>query len=219
MKLEAIQAAVMAANSSLNKHYWTVFSIAYGLQTKTAFEFGAGTSSAVLLTALDLTGGKLISCELEPLDSLVARTPALREYTPSSNWTYWNASSKEALERLTDEGFELVLHDGSHEAHEVEQDIAGILPRLKRFGVLLVHDVEQFQLGPQMRRGLLEGIRQSGLQVSMTSLPYADGLAILRMESETGRGQIARPWSGPLARPTVPLELPWQTAGRTSSTD
>src|SRR6266478_4986631 len=156
MKIEDIHAAVLAAESSLNKHYWTLFSVAYGLQAKLVFEFGAGTSSAVLLTALELTGGKLISCDSEPLDSLVRRTPCLREYTPSSQWTFWNVDSGEALGRLNHETFDLVLHDGSHEHAQVAEDIAGILPRLKRFGVLLLHDVEQFQLGPQVRTGLME---------------------------------------------------------------
>jgi hypothetical protein len=105
--------------------------------------------------------------------------------------------SSRALKELTTEAFELVLHDGSHEGDEVEEDIAGIVPRLKRFGILLVHDVEQFALGPQVRRGLVAGIRRLRLRVSTTSLPYSDGLAIVRMEGDTGharsRASGARP--------------------------
>jgi predicted O-methyltransferase YrrM len=209
MKIEDIHAAVTASESSLNKHYWTLFSIAYGLQAKLAFEFGAGTSSAVLLTALELTGGKLISCDHEPLDSLVRRTPSLREYTPSSQWAYWNVDSSEALRRLNRETFDLVLHDGSHEQEQVAEDITGILPCLKRFGILLLHDVEQFQLGPQMRTGLMEGIRRTGLNVSLTSLPWSDGLAIVRMESDTGRGQVSSRWCKSTTRPALAAALPW----------
>src|SRR5262245_12119237 len=99
--------------------------------------------------------------------------------------------SGQALRRLGDEAFELVLHDGSHEAEQVEEDIGGILPRLKRYGLLLVHDVEQYALGPQVRRGLMAGIRRSLRVVSMTSLPYSDGLAIVRVEDDAGCGQVA----------------------------
>jgi hypothetical protein len=107
------------------------------------------------------------------------------------------------------EAFELVLHDGSHEEHQVEEDIAHILPRLKRYGILLVHDVEQFALGPQVRRGLAAGIRRSRLRVSMTSLPYSDGLAIVRMEDDTGRGEVASRWCKSTTRPAVAAALPW----------
>src|SRR5207245_633010 len=106
-----------------------------------------------------------------------------------------------------------VLHDGSHEPDQVRDDIVGILPRLKRFGVLLVHDVEQFELGSGMRKALMEGIRDTGFNVSLTSLPYSDGLAIVRMESDTGRGQVSSGWHKGSTRPAIPAELPWKTTG------
>jgi predicted O-methyltransferase YrrM len=173
--IDDIDASVLAAESSLNKHYWALFSLAYGLQAQLVFEFGVGGSTGVLLAALELTGGRLISCDTEPLESLCGRIAHLRKAASPARWTFRNMDSSAALRSLHTEAFELVLHDGSHEAEQVEQDIAGILPRLKRFGILLVHDVEQFALGPQVRRGLTAGIRRSRLRVSMTSLPYSDG--------------------------------------------
>jgi len=209
MRIEDIHAAVVARESSLNKHYWTLFSLVYGLQAKSAFEFGTGTSSAVLLTALEMTGGKLLSCDPEPFDGLTQRIPALRGHVPSSRWTFWNTGSTDSLRRMTSEAFDFVLHDGSHEPDQVEEDIAGILPRMKRFGLLLVHDVEQFVLGPGMRRALMDGIRRSGFHVSLTSLPYSDGLAIVRMESDTGCGQVESSWCKSTTRPAIPAALPW----------
>ena len=79
----------------------------------------------------------------------------------------------------------------------------------RRYSILLVHDVEQFALGPQVRRGLMAGVRRSGRRVSMTSLPYSDGLAILRMEDDTGRGQVASRWCKTSTRPAVAASLPW----------
>src|SRR5262245_19584058 len=217
MTIRDIHSAVLASESSMNKHYWTLFSIAYGLQAKSVFEFGAGTSSAVLLTALDVTGGKLVSCDPEPLDSLACRIPSLGECTTSPRWTFWNLTSTAALRRIENDTFDLVLHDGAHEPQQVEEDIAGILPHLKRFGILLVHDVEQFQLGPQMRRALTAGIQRSELEVSLTSLPYSDGLAIVRIESDTGHGQISSRWCKSTTRPAIPAALPWQLTGRSRS--
>lgn len=89
------------------------------------------------------------------------------------------------------------------------EDIAGILPHLKQFGLLLVHDVEQFALGEEMRRGLMEGIRRSGRRVSMTSLPYSDGLAIVRMEDACVAGRIQTTWSKATTRPATPAAIPW----------
>jgi predicted O-methyltransferase YrrM len=209
MTIADIHSAVLATESSLNKHYWTLFSIAYGLQAQMVFEFGAGGSSTVLLAALELTGGGLISCDTEPLESLSARIPQLGEAAQSAHWTFRNTPSSQALRELGTEAFELVLHDGSHEPDQVEEDIAGILPRLKRYGILLVHDVEQFALGPQVRRGLAAGIRRSRLRASLTSLPYSDGLAIVRMEDDTGRGQVASRWCKSTTQPAEAAPLPW----------
>jgi len=209
MTIDEIHAASLAAESSLNKHYWTLFSLAYGLQAQLAFEFGVGGSSGVLLAALELTGGRLISCDPEPREGLFERMPHLRSAAHSARWTFRNMGSSQALRELRDEVFELVLHDGSHEPEQVEEDIVGILPRLKRYGVLLVHDVEQFALGPQVRRGLMAGIRRSRRRVSMTSLPYSDGLAIVRVEDDFGCGQVASRWCKSTTRPAVAAPLPW----------
>jgi predicted O-methyltransferase YrrM len=209
MTIHDIHAAVLASESSLNKHYWTLFSIAYGLQAQLVFEFGVGGSTGVLMAALELIGGRLMSCDTEPLESLCERMPHLREAAASTRWTFRNTHSSRALKELTTEAFELVLHDGSHEADQVEEDIAGILPRLKRFGILLVHDVEQFALGPQVRRGLVAGIRRSRLRVSTTSLPYSDGLAIVRIEDDTGHGQVTSQWCKTTTRPAAPASIPW----------
>jgi predicted O-methyltransferase YrrM len=209
MRLEDIDAAAVAAESSLNKHYWTLFSIAYGLQAREAFEFGAGGSSAVLLAALERTGGRLTSCDAEPLEGLRRRIPHLDAAARSGRWTFLHLPSARALRGLRDEAFDLVLHDGSHEADEVEEDVAGILPWMRRYGILLVHDVEQFALGPQVRRGLAAGIRRSGIRVSMTSLPFSDGLAIVRVEDDTGRGAVDSRWCKSTTRPAVPAPFPW----------
>lgn len=209
MTINEMHAAVLAAESSLNKHYWTLFSIAYGLQAQRVFEFGAGGSSAVLLAALELTGGRLISCDVEPAEGIAERVPVLRRAIGSSQWTFLQMPSATALSKIQSEAFDLVLHDGTHETEQLAADIAGILPRLKQFGLLLVHDVEQHQLGPQVRRGLITGIQNSRVAVSMTSLPYSDGLAIVRRESYSDCGRVASQWCKSSTQPAVPVQIPW----------
>ncbi len=213
MTLDEIQAAVTARESSLNKHYWTLYSLAYGLQAQKVFEFGAGTSSRVLLEALRITGGHLVSCDLSDPRPAWARNGVALDEAISRQWTFLNVSSAEALTQVGPEGFDLVLHDGSHEELEVAADIWTILPRMKQFGLLLVHDVEQFELGPQVRRGVLRGVKQSNVQVSVTSLPYSDGLAILRVESPSPCGAVQTTWRKQTTQPAVPSALPWTKTG------
>jgi|688.fasta_scaffold369346_1 predicted O-methyltransferase YrrM len=214
---DEIHAAVLAPESSLNKHYWTLFSMALGVHAQSVFEFGAGGSSAVLLTALELTGGRLTSCDTEPLASLAARLPAIGRIQASSRWTYCQGRSQAVLaDRNVPPAFDLALHDGSHERAEVADDVAEILPRLKQFGLLLVHDVEQFELGEVMRSAVMEGIVRAGLRVSMTSLPYSDGLAIIRMESERPHGTVRSPWCKSTTRPPVLCALPWKVTDSNS---
>lgn len=209
MTLDEIQAAVSAEESSLNKHFWSLYSLAYGIQAKLVFEFGAGTSSRVLLEALRLTGGRLISCDLDDPRPRWRDSPTAAQDAKASHWSFWKLSSAEALVQLSDEAFDLVLHDGSHEEAEVAADVAAILPRMKQFGLLLVHDVEQHQLGPQVRRGLMRGIAQGAVKTSLCSLPYSDGLAIVRVESESARGKVQTTWRKRTTLPAVPVALPW----------
>ncbi len=209
MRLDQIHAAVTDTESSLNTHYLTIYSLAIGLQSQRVFEFGAGNSSRVLLRAMEITHGRLTSCDI--VDPRAAWPPS--EYTGTGidrNWQFLKMTSSQALAHVLNDVFDLVLHDGSHESDEVAEDIAGILPRMKRFGVLLVHDVEQAVLGPQVRRGLMEGIRRTGLSVSMTSLPFSDGLAVIRVESHTGRGEVRTTWCKHSTLPAIPAPLPWR---------
>jgi hypothetical protein len=45
--------------------------------------------------------------------------------------------------------------------------------------------------------------------VSTTGLPYSDGLAIVRMEEDTGQGQVASRWCKSATQPAVAAPLPW----------
>lgn len=209
MNLVSIQDAVIAPESSLNTHYWTLYSLTIGLQAKNVFEFGAGSSSRVLLAALGITNGRLMSCDVvDPRPNWRGRDEAAER-----RWQFCHMSSSAALDLVSSsDAFDLVLHDGSHEADELAHDVGRILPAMKRFGLMLVHDVEQADLGPQVRLGLMEGIRRTGLQTSLTSLPFSDGLAIVRVESHTGRGQIQTTWRKSTTRPACPTPMPWRSA-------
>ena len=163
------------------------------MEAKAVFEFGSGVSTRVLLDALQRTGGSLISCSTEGRSQVCG---GLLFENP--RWLHMPVTSDVALRRLRGEDpgvtrvsfepFDLVLHDGSHAANTVSQDLAMIAPLVKQYGLILIHDTQHSYVGPQVREGLLTGLR--GVEYSLTTLPYGFGLTIVRIEGNAENGQV-----------------------------
>lgn len=186
MPLEEVIAAHHANKTGASLHYLTLYSIAYGLEAKKIFEFGSGYSSMALLEALGVDG-KLISCDIRPREEAVP----FRQYDNYSNWEFINKPSTEAKEDIARRGpYDLVLHDGSHYGDEVAADIFAIIPYIKRFGILLVHDTQHSELGEDMRAGVRKGLGWAAVPYSMTTLPYGYGLTIIRIEGNAHNGDV-----------------------------
>jgi predicted O-methyltransferase YrrM len=165
---------------ALSLHYLLIYSIVYGLETELAFEFGSGGSTKVILEALKRTNGNLISCNIVSKQELLPDTDDI-------HLTYLHMPSEEALKRIDNLVFDFVLHDGAHDARTVAADLKIIAPKIKQFGILLVHDTQQSKLD-EMREGVIQGLK--GVRYSMTTLPYADGLTIIRIEGNEQNGRI-----------------------------
>lgn len=163
-------------------HYLLLYSIVYGLETKTAYEFGAGLSTRVILDALEQTDGQLTSC------SLKSREAIGQGLASNPRWKHHHMKSSQAVRELGKQKFDFVLHDGSHKGEVVEQDLLAIVPHIKQFGILLVHDTQHSLVGEWMRDGMLKGLK--GVEYSMVSLPYGCGLTIVRIEGNSKNGQI-----------------------------
>ncbi len=122
-------------------YYPLLYSLILGLDAKSVFEFGVGLSTKVILTALQDTRGRLLSCDVR---GMVALYGIHRVEIPDelrSRWVLLEGYSEEALKELTDEKFDFILHDGAHKKREVEADLETILPRLRPDGILVIHDV------------------------------------------------------------------------------
>ena len=70
MQFDEIVKKHHADDAGFCRHYLLLYSIVLGMETKSAFEFGAGFSSRVILKALQKTGGRLISCEMRDIESV-----------------------------------------------------------------------------------------------------------------------------------------------------
>lgn len=177
-------ACFKARRTGLAPHYLTLYSCAVGLGAQRVFEFGAGESTAVLLTALQETGGRL--------DSVSPDVPAEERADPSARWQHHRCLSAALYPALAALGpFDLVLHDGSHSADVVAADLTAILPHVKQHGLVLVHDSYHSYVGSAVREGIDRGVFLSGALCERATLPFGFGLTILVVLNNPHLGQVA----------------------------
>ena len=120
------------------------------------------------------TGGHLTS-----IDADVARFAQVAASHGDASWSLRIGACSAVVQTLAGP-FDLVLHDGAHDRATVEADLAAILPRVRTFGLILVHDTQQ----PEFHDDMLPAVRAAtrGWPVSLTTLPWACGLTIIRVE-------------------------------------
>lgn len=177
-----------AGETGFSPHYLTLYSLVLGLRAQSVFEFGAGLSTSVILAALGRTGGVLTSCDVRGKASLAnVRLP--RE--PAA-WLFLMGDSARYAADIGRGVYDFVLHDGSHEAAVVRRDLLGIIPRIRRNGLLLVHDTEH----PDNPYGLREAVNAAlvGVAHEAVTLPYGYGLTVVRILQDFGHGEVPLAW-------------------------
>lgn len=154
-----------------SKHLLTIYSFIVGLQAKVIADIGIGASTRTCLAAAAVTRGQVHSCDMDEKRYKKFE----RELTP--NWTFCCVSSTEFISQLPSP-IDFVMHDGSHEYDVVTDDLRRIVPKMRRFGIICVHDTQQ----PRYRLlDAIEDIRKE-LPLSHVPMPYGCGLSILRIE-------------------------------------
>lgn len=178
--LSEIIAKGHGAASGFARHYLTLYAMVLGLRAKRVCEFGAGGSTETILRALETTGGSLVTSDQRPLsgvglpDDIAARHAGRFEYVQGSADSF--------LPRLKSEAFDLVLHDGSHEFAQVFRDLRAVLPRVKRDGLVLVHDTNHPTF-PYLRHAATLALWATGTRYQKVTLPYGCGLTVIRVLS------------------------------------
>lgn len=171
------------------KHYLTLFSIVEGLETKKSFEFGTGVSTEVILEALKRTGGEHISCDIRPFE----KTGANNKILSYSNYKYIQNTSIN-INFDTIGPFDFVLHDGSHEYNEVHNDIKKIVPRMKKNGILLIHDTEDNGYSNTLKDAYFDAIIEITDNIENITLPFGYGLTICRILKDFNNGIVNPEW-------------------------
>ena len=189
--------------TGLSLFYPVLYSIVVGLETKSAFEFGAGWSTRVILDALKETCGHLYSISTDSQKDVMIKTemisggsvgPGVHDVEQyysdySENWTHTQGKSEKDIKDIKIANYlDLVLHDGSHTEEVVYNDLSFILPKMKYNSVLLVHDVLHSHCGKGMRSAVDEALKE--YEYEITTLLYGFGLSIIILKDNKHNGVV-----------------------------
>jgi hypothetical protein len=89
------------------------------------------------------------------------------------------------------------LHDGSHTWREVAIDLKLIIPRIKKGGILLVHDTNHPTDNYQLDKAVDSidfNYDDSGFKIERLTLPYGYGLTMIRIMEDFGNGEVELTW-------------------------
>ena len=170
-----------AYKTGLAPHYPFLYYTVLNLEATRTLEFGAGLSTRVILDALDVTGGAHVSLSTDSREHVEQRY-VLRG---SSRWLHLTGHSRVTLPGLLascpTDAFDLVLHDGSHDADVVADDLRAIWPFVRHRGLILVHDALHSHAG----KNVWQGIANAKIPGSSVTLPFGFGLTIISVWNPT----------------------------------
>jgi len=186
--------------TGLSLFYPVLYSLVVGLETKRAFEFGAGWSTRVILDALKHTYGDLISISTDSQKDVMIKNETHEGALDDVSWVYsdymqyWThiqgktPDAYEILQSKTNKPFDFVLHDGSHTQEVVYKDLVYILPKMKYNSILCIHDVLHSHCGKGMREAAGDAL--SEYEYEIVTLPYGFGLSIIVLKDNKENGIV-----------------------------
>lgn len=165
-------------------HYPIIYALMRGLNAKSVFEFGAGQSTNIIHVAMeDNVGGKHVSCSTDPFPP---------PWIDTNIHTHLQGQSVDVVPKFLAEHpdltFDFVLHDGSHTREVVAADLRAILPRVKQYGMIAVHDSLHSKQGEAVSRGIFDAT--DWWLEEMMDLPFGFGLMLMVMYSNAHLGHV-----------------------------
>lgn len=181
---EELWAEFEKERGSANKHLLTLYSLIVGVNAKRILDLGIGSTTRAVRSAAQFTKGKVYSCDFDRKRFL----PLLEQQT--DDWHLELCGSSEFLSRM--EGpFDFAFHDAAHDYWQTKTDLKLILPKMRQFSLICIHDTQCEEAGPPMLKALHEVADE--FPVTFTHLPYSQGLTILRVE-ESSYSHSPPPW-------------------------
>jgi len=132
------------------------------MNAQLVYEVGVchGYSTKAILGALEQTGGRLVSCDVDDC-----------RVTDSPRWTFIQTNSADFIAHLDAEA-DMIYVDGDHSYGSVLSDVIGLWPLLKVGGLMILDDTVNFP-GP---REVMAHLRDAGLE---TTGPFENTFGLL----------------------------------------
>jgi hypothetical protein len=161
-------------SSSGSKHLLILYSMVVGLNAKVIAEIGLGQTTGTLRAAAAVTGATVHTCDFDKrrYEHLLTKQ--------DDRWKLYLEPSTAFIPRLP-APLDFVMHDGAHDYFNVKRDLQLLIPKMRKFGIICVHDTQETDLYREMLAAVKDGV--AGCSVSVTNLPFSCGLAIIRVES------------------------------------
>jgi predicted O-methyltransferase YrrM len=183
-------------SGSIAKHLLVLYSLAVGLNAQRIVEIGVGSTTRTLRAATRVTGGVLLSCDKDSrFEALCGQSPGFEFHMTDS------LSFLSKLEGPVD----LALHDGAHDYWGTRRDLEALLPKMRLFGIVCVHDTQHSGYKEEMTRAIADAVRAH--DASYVHLPYAYGMTLLRIEESDWPASEAA-WEGGLRNKTLRIPNP-----------
>lgn len=114
-------------------HLQTLYEMTKAMNSELVIELGVqtGQSSAAFLAGLEETGGKLWSCDLNPVGRKILKGKVPWEFVRGNDIKLRNVAPKEA---------DIIFIDTSHEYMHTYYEILYYHPHLKENGIFILHD-------------------------------------------------------------------------------
>ncbi len=164
---------LLAWPGSTNLHLPVLYSLVLGLRAQRIVDLGIGGTTRALRHAAKLTKGMVLSCDYD-----VARFRSLLAHQ-TETWKLELCPSSEFLERLPGP-IDFAVHDAAHDYRQVRADMEYLIPKMRTFGMIAIHDTHEPEFKTDLIAALLDG--SEGQNISFTTLPYACGLTLVRVE-------------------------------------
>lgn len=129
-----IETVEVIPRSDLGCHFWVLHALVIALRAKQVIELGVrrGVSTVALLSALDVTDGRLWSCDRE-------KPPVPPFVHEHSRWDFCLGEDLEVASSAPDV-CDLLFIDTSHELAHTKAELELYASRVKEGGIIALHD-------------------------------------------------------------------------------
>jgi predicted O-methyltransferase YrrM len=170
---EELMADFRSGLGSFARHLPIIYALSVGIQAKCIIDLGIGSSTRALRLAAKETGGIVHSCDCD-----VNRFWGLISHQDST-WKLFLGASEKFISTIN-EPVDFVCHDAAHDYYQVKLDLSLLLPKMRKYGLICVHDTQQPDSSEEMLSAIRESLEEH--RFSLVTIPFNCGLTIIRVE-------------------------------------